>query len=83
MRVTVAVGAAVPMLMVGIIAISQSAQEAESSINSTAANESYAAAEGVFGGVAMAASDAVVLFGIAAIVLVGLGLLVTAGRSGR
>jgi hypothetical protein len=83
MRLTVAVGAAVSTLLVGIIGISVSAQQAKPATDTQAANESYAAAKGVFGGIGVAAGEAVVFFGVAAIVLVSLGLLVVAGRGGR
>lgn len=83
MRVTIAVVTAVSVLFVGVIAISESAQQTKPALNSTAANESYAAAEGIFGGVIQGGGSGIVLFGVAAIVVVGVGLLVTAGRSGR
>lgn len=82
LRVTVAVTLAITMLFVGLTAISESAQQAQPALDSTSANESYDLATGVFGGAMQGGAEAIVWFGIAAIVLVALGLLVSAGRSG-
>jgi hypothetical protein len=83
MRTVVAALGGITVLFVGVIAMSESAQQAEPALNTAAANESYAAAEQVFGGVAGGGGQAVVWAGIGAVVLVALGFLLVAGRSGR
>lgn len=83
MRVSVAVMLAISMLFVGLTAISESAQQAKPALDSTSANESYDLATGVYGGAMQGGSEAIVWFGIAAIVLVALGLLVGASGGGR
>jgi hypothetical protein len=83
MRTVVAALGGIVILFVGVFAMSESAQQAQPALNTTAANESYAAAEQVFGGVAGSGGQAVVWGGIAAVVLIGLGFLLMAGRSGR
>lgn len=84
MRVTVAAVTAITALFVGVTAISESAQQAQptlSSANSSAANASYNLSVGVFTG-ASQAGIGIVWFGVGAIVVVALGMLVMAGRSG-
>jgi hypothetical protein len=78
---TVAVVAAISILFGGVIAISESAQQVQPTLNSTSANASYNMSVSVFTGVSQAGTG-VVWGGIAAIVLVALGILVVAGRSG-
>lgn len=83
MRVTVAVLMAISVLFVGVFALSEGAQQTEPSLNSTAANDSYSLANEVYGGILGSAGPGIVWFGIAAIIVVALGYLVIAGRSGR
>jgi len=77
MRTTVGLLGAISMLFVGVVAISQSATQAESEVTTTAETEAYSVVEGVFSGLGFA-GDAIVWGGIAAVVLVALGVLVTA-----
>lgn len=83
MRVSVAMGMAISVLFVGVIAISEAAQQSEqramNASNSSA--RAYNVSVDVFGGVGQT-GEGIVWFGIAAIVLVALGILVVAGRSG-
>lgn len=82
MRTTVAALGAISFLFVGVTAISESAQQAEPTIDSEAGNASYQLGVDVFGGVSQAGIG-IVWFGVAAIVVVSLGLLVVAGNGGR
>lgn len=84
MRVTVAVGLGVLMMFIGVSALSQSAQQAEpTAMNSSGGGDAYNLSTEVFDGIGQAAGPGVVFMGVAAIVLVALGVLVAAGRSGR
>lgn len=83
MRMTVAVGMAVSVLFVGIIAMSEAAQQAKPQLNSSAANATYNTSVGVFTGVGQAGGEGVVWFGVAAIIVGALVLLVVAGSGGR
>lgn len=86
MRASVAVFMAISILFVGVFAISESAQDAQGPAvaNGTDATASaYNTSEGVFEGVAQVSSDAVVWVGIAAVIVVALGLLYMASQSGR
>lgn len=80
LRVSLAVGIAVSVLFVGVTAISESAQQ--HTPDSAAGSDGAALADGVFGGALEAAGPAVVVGGVAAIVLVSLGVLLSAGRTG-
>lgn len=82
MRVTVAVMTAISVLFVGVYAMSEAAQQAEPSTQSTAANQSYNMSVDVFTGISQGGGQGIVYFGVAAIVLVSLGFLVYAGASG-
>lgn len=73
---------AISVLFVGVFAMSESAQQAEPTLNTTAANESYSVAEQVFTGMGQAGTG-IVWFGIAAIVVVALGFLVMSAGGGR
>lgn len=83
MRVSVAVMIVTTVLVGGVFAISESASQVDGSLNSTSENTSYAVAENVFGGTLSSAGPGIIWFGVAAIVLVSLGLLVYAGSGGR
>lgn len=83
MRASVAILGAVTFLFVGFTAISESAQQAEPSVSSTPANESYQLGVDVFTGVGQAGGQMLVLGGIGAIVVISLGVLVVAGGGGR
>lgn len=80
-RTSVASVISVSVLFAGVYAISESAQQHESGINSSSAQNASDMAEGVFSGASQAGTG-VVWFGVAAIVVVALGLLVVAGASG-
>jgi len=86
MRVTVAVGVAVSMLVAGGVALSRAASEARGPAVTNGTNESaaaYNATREVFGGFLTAAGPGVVWFGVAAVVLVSLGILVSVAGGGR
>ena len=85
MRTSVATLGGISILFVGIFAIAQAAQNSQDAAYS-AGNGSAAAwnmSHDVFQGVGTAAGPGVVWMGIAAMILVFLGVLVAAGRSGR
>lgn len=82
MRTTVAALGAITILFVGLTGVSESAQQVKPTLNSTTANQTYNMSVGVFGGVSEGTATALPWFGVAAIVLVALGLLVVAGKSG-
>jgi len=82
MRTTVAVGMATTILVVGVYAISESAQQAQPALNTSSANQTYNLSVDVFTGISQAGIS-VVWGGVAAIVLVALGFLVFAGTGGR
>lgn len=81
MRTTVATLLSISVLFVGVIAISESAQQTKPTLNSSAANTSYNVSVDVLTGLGQAGIG-IVWFGIAAVVLVSLGLLVVAGGTG-
>lgn len=82
MRASVAILGAITFLFVGFTAISESAQQAEPGLNSTASNSSYQLGVDVFTGVGEAGGQALVYGGIGAIVLIALGIAVVAGSGG-
>jgi hypothetical protein len=74
------------MLVVGVFALSEQAQQVKDTAvtNGTNATESaYNTTTTVFEGVTQAAGPGIVWMGVAAVVLVALGFLVYAGSSGR
>lgn len=84
MRTTVGVGLGVVILFIGTIALSEGAQQSEATaMNSSSGAEAWNVSTEVFNGIGQVAGPGVVWMGVAAIVLVSLGILVTAGRSGR
>lgn len=86
MRVVVAVGMAVSMLVVGITALSESAQQTRDAAVVNGTNSSAMAwntTTNVVDGLGQAAAPGVVWMGVAAIVLVALGILVSASGGGR
>jgi len=80
-RTSVASLLSITILFVGIFAVSESAQQHQSGVNSTAAENASSMADGVFNGV-FQAGQGIVWFGVAAVVVVALGFLVAAGASG-
>lgn len=83
MRTTVAVAMGVSVLFVGLIAMSQAAQDAESSaMNASDGGAAYNTSVELFTGFGEVGGQLVVFGGVAAIVLGSLGLLYLAGRSG-
>lgn len=84
MRASVAVVASISMAVVGIFAMSQASQQAAPTVNNSS-NDTQAAAEAanqVFGGFFEALSPSLVWMGIAALVLVSLGILVASFSGG-
>lgn len=81
MRTSLTAMMAISVLFVGVFAISESAQQAETNVTTEAQNSSYQLGVDVFGGLASAGTG-IVWFGIAAVVVVALGFLVFAGASG-
>lgn len=80
-RTSVASLLSITVLFVGVFAVSESAQQHESGINSSAAENASNMADGVFNGL-FQAGQGIVWFGVAAVVCVALGYLVVAGASG-
>lgn len=80
MRTVIAGLGGITMLFVGIFAISQAATQAEGEVSTAAETESFNVALDVFSGLGFA-GDAVVWGGVAAVVLVALGVLVAAGSA--
>lgn len=84
MRTIVGVGLAVGMTFIGAIALSEAAQQSEQTATNTSAGaDAWNVSVDVFGGIGQAAAPAIVWMGVAAIVLVAVGLLVMAGNNGR
>lgn len=84
MRTTVAVGLGVVIMFIGAMALSESAQQSEeTAMNSSSGGEAWNLSTEVFDGIGQVAGPGVVFMGVAAIVLVSLGLLVAAGQNGR
>lgn len=79
MRTSVAVLLAISVLFVGVTALSESAQQTKPTLNSSSSNASYNLSVDVFTGVSEAGGQALVYGGIAAIIIVSLGILVVAG----
>jgi hypothetical protein len=86
MRTVLGVLGSITLLVVGVFALSEQAQQVKDAAvtNGTNATESaYNTTSTVFEGVTQAAGPGVVWMGVAAVVLVALGFLVYAGSSGR
>jgi len=86
MRTTVSILAGISILVVGFFGLQAQAtnvKDAAVANGTNASAEAYNMTSGIFEGIGQAASPGIVWFGIAAIVLVGLGFLVVAGNSGR
>jgi len=81
MRASIAALGSISILFVGVVAISESAQQADPEVSSQAGNESFQLATDVFGGIGQAGVG-IVWFGVAAVVLIALGMLVVAGQQG-
>ncbi len=80
-RTSVATLLSITILFTGLFAVSESAQQHQSGVNTTAAENASSMADSVFNGL-FSAGQGVVWFGVAAFVVVALGLLVAAGASG-
>lgn len=81
MRTSVAALGAITILFVGVTAISEAAQQAKPATSTDAANASYNLSVDVFTGIGQAGIG-IVWFGVAAVVLVALGLLVAGNPGG-
>lgn len=84
-RSTLGILGAITMLFIGLIAISTAAQQSESvAMNSTNGGaEAWNATTGVVEGVGQAAGPAVVYGGVAAVILIALGLLYVSTAGAR
>lgn len=85
MRTVISILGGISMLVVGFFALSEmSTNVQETALNGTnGTQDAFNATNGVFEGIGQAAGPGVVWMGIAAVILVFLGFLVYAGRSGR
>lgn len=84
MRTIVAITATLSMIFVGLLAISEQAQEFSPDANtSDATNSTYDLSRDLFEGVFNVGGEGMVWFGVGAIVIVAMGLLVAAGSGGR
>lgn len=82
MRTTVAIAIAVSVLFLGVTAMSQAAQDAESTgLNASDGGAAYNTSVELFTGLGTVGGQAVVYGGVAAIVLGSIGLLWLAGNS--
>jgi len=84
MRAIVAVVASASMAVVGVFALSQASQQAAPTV-ANSSNDTQAAADAanqVFGGLLQAAGPGLVWMGIAAVVLISLGILVGVYQGG-
>lgn len=84
MRTTVASLGSITVLLVGVYAISESAQQSkDTALNaSNSSSTAWNVSNDVFNGVLQGGGEGIVWFGVAAVIIVALGFLVTAGRSG-
>lgn len=72
------------MLFVGVIALSEAAQQSETEASSTeSGTTAWELGATVFDGIGIASSSATVFFGVAAVILVALGVLVSTAGGGR
>jgi len=84
LRATVGILGAITMAFVGFIALSRAADESRAeAMNSTAGGDAYNATTGVLDGVGQALAPGLVWMGVAAVVLIALGLLYTSTRGAR
>lgn len=83
MRTTVAILGGITVLFVGFISMSEASQSAgNQSLNGSEA-DALNTTDQVFNGLGQAFGPGIVWMGIAAVILIFLGYLVVAGRSGR
>jgi len=84
-RTSVAGLLAIPLLFIGVTAISESAQQTEqTAVNASAeSHDAYNMSTTVFNDVAQGGGEAIVWFGIAAVIIVAVGFLVAGGTGGR
>jgi len=82
-RTSVASLLSIPILLIGFYAMSEGAQQSKGTAmnSSNASSSAYNTSVEVFGGMGQA-SQGIVWFGVAAVVIAALGLLVFAGASG-
>lgn len=84
MRTTIAALGGISMMVVGIFALSEAASQSESTAMQTeAGGEAWNVSTTVFDGVGQAAGPSVVMMGVAAVILVALGVLVASSGGGR
>jgi len=85
MRTSVAALGSITILFVGVFAISESAQQSkETALNaSNSSADAYNMSSEVFNGVLQGGGNGIVYFGVAAVVLVALGVLVASGGRAR
>lgn len=84
MRASIAVAGSVSMVVVGVFAVSQASQQAQPVVNNSS-NDTQAAADAanqVFGGLFTGLSPALVFMGVAALVVISLGILVATYQGG-
>lgn len=86
MRATVGIFGGIVTLLVGFYGLSEASSQTKDAAvtnGTNASSSAYNTTNAVVDGIGQAASPAVVWMGIAAIILVALAVLVTAGSSGR
>jgi len=86
MRSSVAILLGIVIMVVGVFGISQAGQDVKDQAvtnGTNATQDAYNVSTEVFGGLSEAAAPGVIWFGVAAIVVIALGYLVVAGKSGR
>lgn len=83
MRTSLASLLGIVLFFVGLIAVSESAQQSKDNVqDGTAGSDAYNMSVGVFEGVSKGGGEAIVWFGVAAVICVALGYLVVAGQGG-
>jgi len=85
MRASIGLLGGIVVLFIGIQALGQAGKSAEPAVNnsSVSTQAAYNMSTGIFEGIGAAASPAIVWGGIAAFILIALGLLVFATGGGR
>lgn len=82
MRTTLSVMMGVSVLFVGTFALSEAGDQHKDNLSSSTAENASSVADGVFGGLLSGGGQGIIWFGVAAIILVSLGLLVGVSRGG-
>lgn len=84
MNTSIATLGGASMLFVGVYALSESASQSESTaLQTDAGGSAYNTSVAVFDGLGQAASPGLVYMGVAALILVSLGILVSTAGGGR